>query len=408
MHLLKYFITFASDLWFEYFGDLVATTSQNSKSNLLDSATTNVAFPYPDLERNWSSAVLLPEDNKVYIIPALSNTLTNNNRRGLIYDIATDTYTASSATFQTPSGSSYYQIKDGVLLKNGKILISRGYDPFSSGSYPYYLYDIKTDSLEALSSTTLAMQLMVKLKDDKVFIFGFNFSGNTKAAAIFNPDDNTITSIGNPPLSGGSDDSRLIMLPNGKLLITSGTQGTNGVLYDQDTNTYSSSTMAACSGACLMDDGRVFYVRCLSIQSGLVDTNGYIWNPTTNTTTTIPNVLTNFSDRQAALSLLPDGRILIIRQGAGDFGDRSARIFNPDTNTTTSVPGGLAWPGGYDAALLRKVVLLPNGKALVVSTRRWHSGNKFQLITGLFSNGVQFPTRQLKGSYLNNSPWFSF
>lgn len=407
MHMLRaIWSTITSGGWFPFFSDLAATTSQNIPSALSDSATTHATFPFPDLHRNWSSAVLLPDEKKVYIIPSLSDSTTNHGNRGLIYDIDTDTYTFSSAVFQTPAGSFYYQIKDGVLLSNGKIFISRGYDAYSNNSYPYYLYDIKTDTLQALSSTNLAMHAVIKLKDDKVFIYGFTFSGgNPKAAAIFNPEDNSITSIGAPPLGTGSDDSRLILLPNGKLLLTSGTQGTNGVLYDQDTNTYTSSTMPACSGACLMDDGRVFYIRALSIQFGLLDTNGYIWNPTTNTITTIPNVLTGY-DRQAALSLLPDGRILIISQGAGDFGDRYARIFNPISNATTQVSGGLAWPGGYDNALLRKVVLLTNGKALVISTRRWHSGNKFQLISGLFSSGVQFPIRQLKGSYLHNTPWY--
>lgn len=399
MHILRALVGFLGlASWFPNFADLSATTAQNPKTSANDFASTFSGIG-ADGSSNWSGGVLFPEERKIFIIPNLSQVDTTHGNRGLIYNIDTDTYTQSSVVFPNPPQFSN-QRWVGVLLKNGKALIAQSYNGQLSSS-PYYLYDIKTDSAQTTSSTSILWINMLKLPNDQVYMLGYNQSTYSWIAQIYDSDTNTFISKATPPnfgqiSSGGT--RTLVMLPNGNLLIVNTYTGLPSYLYNPNNDTYTVTNIAAGTGVCLLDDGRIFFVRGLPQVAGpSLDYNGYIWDPTTGTTQTIPNVNPGYF--QVAVScLLPDGRVLIGFRGAGDFSNRPARIFNPSTLVTTSVPGGNLWNNG--ASGLRDVLILPNGKAIVILSSRLYN-NKFQLISGDFTNGIQFPLRQFQGSYLN-------
>ena len=129
-----------------------------------------------------------------------------------------------------------------------------------------------------------------------------------------------------------------------------GTQGKNWYKLTPDSSgSYANgtwSTMASMSLERLYDatnvlpDGRVFVVgrRVLGSRvSRPTDTNtGEIYNPVTNTWSSIPNVpATSFGDDPSML--LPDGRVLV-----GSLNNANTYIYDPATNS---------WSNGPDQAL---------------------------------------------------------
>jgi hypothetical protein len=412
MHLLKYFITFASDLWFEFFGDFAGTASQNSPSSLLDSVTAIATST--DNYRSWSHAVLLRDQNKVFIIPQLSSSTPSS---GLLYDIATDSYSSSSATFtlNTNGVSGFVAAPAGVVLDNGKVLISPGtYSWFNGGppSTPFHLYNPIDDTLQTIASpfNNGFMRDMCKLPNGKVFCLAYNYDGSTNHFGyIFDPDTLSFTITPVFDVNNSLQYRNLILLPNGKLIITSNVS--NAKQYDYLTNTYTTTSLPPCSSAGLMHDGRIFYMRGNTL-TGFIptvqDSNGYAWDPNNGAITTFSGVFTfetgNSRDYSAGILMLCDGRMLLSVYPIGDNAGRYHRMFNPSTGTTTSVSGSLIYPLGYESAAPRVLVPLTNGKVLYVTSQRRAASNKFQVISGAFSTAIQFPTRQLKGGYLPSNP----
>jgi hypothetical protein len=402
MHILRALVGFLGlDGWFPNFVDLANTNAQNPKVSLTDFVTLR-GFPGgTDGSRNWGSAVLFPEENKVFITPAVSAVDTNHGNRGLIYNIATDTYTQSNVVF--PNAPQFdWILWSSILLKNGKALITVGRANQRS-TQSYYLYDIKNDSMQSIGTTPTHWVQMVKLPDDRVYMLGSSLdtSGNFLGyqAQIYNSDTNTFTNIPGTPNFRNvflSNAPQLILLPSGQLLIVSNNPGFSSYFYNPNTNSYTATSMPAGTGSCLLADGRVFVVRGLSQVPGPAqDSNGYIWNPNTGTTQTVPNASIGYFFRAGSV-LLPDGRIAVAYSATDTNGFRSVKMVDPVTLTITDAPGGQTWQHG-----LNNAIMMPNGKVLIVQTLR-PANNKFHVLSGEFSNGVQYPLRQYQGAYLND------
>jgi WD40 repeat protein len=425
MHLLKVILNgFLSGGWFPFFGDLASTASQHSQSSILDAQVHKSNYTGTvDGQYNWLGGVLLPNQNKVYIIPSIRVGTSspgfgrNHSNRGLLYDIATDTYSYSAATYTATSSTGSYVLTNGsgILLDDGRVFIAPGDGGTTDGvnACPVHIYNPVNDTLQTIARPAAQnFSLAGKLKDGKVIMFS-----STSSSYIFDPQTNTFSGAATPPFIAFSGYFSCVLLPNGKLLISPQrtVAGSTSYYYDQDTNSYTTNTLPANSGFCLLSDGNIFYVRAGSI-GDFYNTNGYIWNTTTGGITTIPNVIPTL--RWAyAMGLLPDGRVLFSNSRGVDGEGKTLRMFNPFTNSVTAVTtitGELTGPDpetpGFPVIYANQVLLLPTGKALLVNAYRISgtTASKFSLVQGQWCNLAQFPSRQYNGSYLdtetNNYP----
>lgn len=394
MHLLKYFLTFVSDLWFENFGDLASTNNSNIKLPAGDSYPTGNWFGSPDARRNWVCGVYVPKLNKVIVIPSVryNNYERNHGNRFLIYDVATDSYSYSTATLSSASTLARYF--DARLLDDYNIFIASG-----DASPNSAIYNALTDTVTYISppSPNECVYKCIKLKDNKIFCLTVPVPGygNTKSF-IYDYTTNTWTAS---VTMSYVFDIQLMLLSDGKVLLLKRSGAAETI--DTTTNTRTSTTLTNIKSACLLNNGTVF---AMGENTG----NGYIWNPATNVTTTLPNVnpYHNFTagDSPQTVRLLPDGRILIAIINYTTFDACRFMIYDIATNTNTT--GGADVPTQIQTTLgLFEPVPLPNGKYLIISSARLSTG-KFPLISGSWT--TQFPLRQFSGSFLQPSTYSDF
>jgi|AutmiccommuBRH23_1029490.scaffolds.fasta_scaffold00301_62 N-acetylneuraminic acid mutarotase len=174
------------------------------------------------------------------------------------------------------------------------------------------------------------------------------------------------------PLPSARFNHAVVLLTNGKVLVTGGTQGgdtflNSAAIYDPFRGNWSniSSMNYSRSGhtATLLPDGRVLVSGGKGLSGiGTADflNNAEIYDPDTETWILLPSLM-NAPRQFHTATLLPEGNVLIVAgQTSSIMVTDSAEIFNPITETFTSV-GSLPVGARRDHTATR----LPDGKVLI-------------------------------------------
>ena len=181
------------------------------------------------------------------------------------------------------------------------------------------------------------------------------------SAELFNPMTKTFTATTHS-MTVVRQDHTATLLPNGKVLIAGGFNGSNnlssGELYDPIAGTFTATTNAMSSArrfanAALLPTGKVL------IAGGGTNTAD-LYDPSTNSFTASNHTMVA-GRSNASATLLPKGRVLI----AGGFGPgnsllSSAEVYDPSTDTFTATANNMIVARSQATALL-----LPNGLVLV-------------------------------------------
>ncbi len=170
--------------------------------------------------------------------------------------------------------------------------------------------------------------------------------------------------VTNSPMTTQRANHTVTVLPNGKLLVVGGVNGTylsSAELYDPATGrwttTGSLNTARAYHTATLLPNGKVLVVGGLNpVSSGIYLSSAELYDPATGTWTTTGSMTTIRGYHTA--TLLPNGKVLVA--GGYNFGyPTGAELYNPATGTWAT-SGALTTARRYHTA-----TLLPNGQVLV-------------------------------------------
>lgn len=213
---------------------------------------------------------------------------------------------------------------------------------------------------------------------------GWNGGGCTGTSACIVTLNTNITitaAFGAPPvtMTSARANHAAVRLPNGKVLITGGISSSvfpspviNTVeLYDPTTNQFTAltATMKSPRGnhsATLLPNGTVLIAGGqITDGNGNGSTSAELYDPTTQTFTSIPNRMTVPRGSHVAV-LLPNGKVLLAGGFNMGFNDQpvahnTAELYDPTTQTFTAIAAKLTSSRGDSPA----GSLLPNGKVLI-------------------------------------------
>lgn len=246
-----------------------------------------------------------------------------------------------------------------------------------------------SNALSYITSTTGGGYIgCVYQQDGTVFMWPANTDGG---AIVFNPSTGTVSTY-NVPFETSNQLKNGCLLPDGRTLAVPQNPGFPVVLWNnasQTTTTVSMSSfgiVGSSSGACLLPGGQVCispgglsnvlrfdqYTSTFTNVFTLTETRGctldvtgnvvfvpstvtagiVIWNPTTNTRSTIS--ITGLTDAFNGSAVVPDGRIVF-----GSWNQNHIGVYNPLTYSYTSYP--ISVP---DSVNFSSVQSLPNGTVL--------------------------------------------
>jgi N-acetylneuraminic acid mutarotase/PKD repeat protein len=197
------------------------------------------------------------------------------------------------------------------------------------------------------------------LPNGKILVAGgWNGSNVLASAQLYDPGSNTWNAAGSLAVARGWHSATL--LPNGKVLVVGGSSDSAGLasaeLYDPGTDTWSAAgsmgTEHNTHTATLLSNGKV-------LVAGGGGTSSEVYDPGTNTWSAVGSLTSGRHSHTA--TLLPNGKVLVVGGvDPGNFVLGSAELYDPGTNTW-SAAAGLA-----TARYAHRATLLPNGKVLVV------------------------------------------
>ncbi|HEX2274698.1 MAG TPA: kelch repeat-containing protein [Acidimicrobiales bacterium] len=274
-----------------------------------------------------------------------------------IYDPVTEQW--------TPTGSmnDYRWQHTATLLPDGRVLVAGGFGGspvgLTTNAQPVLdtaeIYDPATGRWTRTGSLNVRRALHVAelLPDGRVLVAGgrtcdqpppatCNFTFVTNTAEIYDPATGRWTLTGS--MSGPRHTTGSVVLPDGRVLVPAGFQGTvastnGGDVYNPATGTWSPiaplNVARSRQGAMLLPDGRVFVA--LGFQGG---TTTEIYDPATNRWT-LAAPLTGFPSRfNFAYAVLPNGQVLIAsgQTFPPSALTRRSDVYNPATNQWA--PGG--------------------------------------------------------------------
>lgn len=213
--------------------------------------------------RNWPTGTLLP-DGRVLIVGGSNGKLSGNYlvilKTAELFDPAAGTFTLSAAKMKTARGG-----QTATLLPNGKVLITGGMN---------------------------------------VYMPRIRWGTCTNLAELYDPATDTFSSAGamSTPRCGHS----ATLLPNGKVLVVS---GTTAELYDWTTNTWSATGSPSVarngSGVALLANGKVLFAGPVA-SAELYDPVSGTWSATGSPSNTYANGATN------PAVLLLNGKVLMV------------------------------------------------------------------------------------------------
>lgn len=285
---------------------------------------------------------------------------------------------------------------DAALLPDGRVIVTGGAGPFlPSAPTPVLLYNPATDTWtthgylpEPVNSARAAV-----LPDGRVLF--------SPGGALYDPRTGTSIVVPLTPVEAmygyRFSGSTLTVLANGKVLRTGGSEDftylKEAVLYDPDTNTWSSAgTLSATRSlhtATRLLDGRVLvvggYTLTASTQRPAGRTSVEIYDPITGIWTAAAS--TQVPRMQHTATLLPSGRVLVIGgqgriwDGEGEdaevlvYASGTAEIYDPERNTwTLTAPPSQSYGASHTATLtFGQVLAIDTASAEVFSEllNRW-------------------------------------
>jgi hypothetical protein len=291
-----------------------------------------------------------------------------NNFAGIsstqLYNPLTNTFAAS------PSMTAARFFATATLLPNGMVLIAGGDGGDGVALKSVDLYNSLGNTFAASTPSMIAARYgatATLLPNGKVLIAGGSFLSTTE---LYNPISNMFAA--GPSMSAGRSLATATLLPNGKVLIAGGAFNSNlsgalasADLYDPVANAFIAGPQMNqarfTATATLLPNGKVL------ISGGSQDGNvglssTELYDPVTNTfaaSTSTPTM--NQKRFSATATLLPDGKVLIAGGVSFDVGAfSSTELYDPVANTFAAMT-----PVMNAARFLATQNLLPNGKVLI-------------------------------------------
>jgi WD40 repeat protein len=244
-----------------------------------------------------------------------------------------------------------------TLLPSSKVLIAGGYLATTGAAFASCeLYDPGAGAWRATGSLSIARRdhAVLLLKDGRVLVSGGRVgSGASASAEVYDPLAGTWSKVTDMPTP--REGHTLTLLRTGLVLVAGGGNATSDE-YDPATDKWTypeniGGPALSVHAAVLMQDGKVLVAGGSNTdnQTRLYDPINHFWSPTGATLTTLRQF--------ASGTVLGDGRVLLL---GGQFSSNSAEVYDPSKNKW-SVAGGLSI-----ARKGQSMTLLPNGRVLVV------------------------------------------
>jgi N-acetylneuraminic acid mutarotase len=250
-----------------------------------------------------------------------------------------------------------------TLLINGKLLVAGGYDAEALDGAE--LYDQSALSQAGPLTTARFYHSATLLPNGKVLVAGgWNGSSYTlPTVELYDPATGNWSTA--KPMNGARYGHSATLLPDGKVLVAGG-MNDNGYLifletaeiYDPAANTWSTITpmvaARALHSATLLPNGKVLVTGGYNGSDSLSSTE--LYDPVKNSWSTVTPMTAARAWHSA--TLLPNGKVLV----AGGYGSgylNGAELYNPATDSW-SLTGSMA-----TARRLHSATLIPGGKVLI-------------------------------------------
>jgi hypothetical protein len=262
-----------------------------------------------------------------------------------------------------------------TVLDDGRVLVAGGFNSTTE------LYDPATKSWSTTGNNLgpHRYHTTTKLKDGRVLIAGggVSYYGDF-TAELYVPALGTWEPAGN--LNAQRYYHAAVLLPDGKVLVAGGSSGEDAVgalvsaeLYDPATRTWSPTgglnvarrdhTMT------LLPNGKVLVVGGNDANDGLLS-SAELYDPATGTWSLVTGMGTPRASHTA--TPLGNGKVLVAGGSGGDpVGSASAELYDPATGTWSAV-GGMAAPRQWHTANV-----LPDGRVLVTGGYHDYTGIQF-------------------------------
>lgn len=249
-----------------------------------------------------------------------------------------------------------------VVLSNGNILVIGGENLNETKLASCEIYNVATgtwsyaDSMNNARSAAIA----ITLNNGKVLAIGGDFN---ETCELYDETTNTWTSTGSLTVDGGFSWGDAVKLPNGNVLLV-GRGTATAEIYNVSTGTWSQVVDAMSVArdyptAILMNNGKVL------VAGGGISKTSEVFDPATNLFEPSGN-LGQYASANDLINL-PDGRVLIYGTGSATSIETNAlQIYNPTTGTW-SYPGSVQI--NITTANDYTVNFLPNGKILYAGGR---------------------------------------
>lgn len=271
--------------------------------------------------RALHTATLLPDGRILITGGIVDGTMTALDTAEL-YDPATNVFTAIGARMTAVRNQ-----HAATLLANGQVLITGG-SPQGDGDgmNSAELYDPATQTFTALTATMTTPRgghAAALLPNGKVFISGGFFDGPlVYSAELYDPVANTFTAVG-ATMTTSRELHTATLAPNGKVLLIGGSENApldNAESYDPTAGTFTPVTATMTSArashtATLLADGRILVAGGTAMPfSGTgftaLDTTEF-YDASADSFTALSATLTTPRGGHTA-TLMPDGRVLVI------------------------------------------------------------------------------------------------
>jgi N-acetylneuraminic acid mutarotase len=312
--------------------------------------------------------------------------VTGTDNTGDVYDQTTNVATLTGTMNVAPQRFGHIS----TLLDDGTVLLAGGRDSVSTSTRltSAEIFNPTTGVYTPTGSLTTGRESAeaVKLPNGKVLIVGgYDGTQNLASAELYDPVAHTFTAIG--PMTSGRNWPVVVPLNNGKILIAAGYLGGSNTrsaeLFDPIAGTFTATTGSMVlngrgrATGTLLNDGRVLITGG---QVGDVRAEAEIYDPVTDSfSAAAPMSIARFTH---TATLLPDGSVLV----AGGYETQNVNGYIlPLATMERYIPGTNTWVRAGSMEVRRAshvAVRLANGKVLLVggtSQNGWFIGNTGEL-----------------------------